>query len=549
MSPSNSPCSEIYLDANATTAILPAAREAVLRTLDENYGNPGSPHGAGLRARTELENARRAAATMLGLPPERLIFNSGATEGIQTSILSALCAHAGKGPLTVLYGATEHKAVPEAMQHWIEILRLQVELLAIPVDRDGRHDLQWLAQHARGAALVATMAANNETGCISDLAGIAAVLDALPQRPLWLVDGVQAFGKLQPDWLGLRADYVPMSGHKLHAPKGTGLLYVREGAPFTRLLAGGGQEGNTRCGTENLPGIAALGAVCAAVPAGRLASLETLAAARERLLQSLQQAFPTLQLNSPAANCLPTTLNFSIEGLPSKRLLELFDAAGLRLSAGSACNSKAARPSHVLLAMGLGEARAASAIRLSLSPMLNSAEIDEACRRIAQIGQIWKSQSQAILAGDNVELPAQDAALCEARSLTADRLSGWLHRHPAARLIDIREAWEQDAAIPCPALDGIRLLPRPLSRLKEWQGELHDGQAVLLCCRSGRRSGQLLTWLHNQGRHAVWHLADGLAGLPQTASSFKTRASNRSLAYASAAEREENARAYEPGLP
>jgi cysteine sulfinate desulfinase/cysteine desulfurase-like protein/rhodanese-related sulfurtransferase len=545
MSTSNSPCTEIYLDANATTAILPAARDAVLRALDENYGNPGSPHGAGLRARSELEIARRAAARMLGLPLERLIFNSGATEGIQTAILSALRAHVGKGPLTVLYGATEHKAVPEALEHWSQILCLQVELLAIPVDRDGRHDLQWLARHAAGAALVATMAANNETGCISDLAGIAAVLDALPQRPLWLVDAVQAFGKLQPDWLGLRADYVPMSGHKLHAPKGTGLLYVRDGAPFTRLLAGGGQEGNTRCGTENLPGIAALGAVCEAVQAGRLASHATLASTRQRLLQALQQAFPTLQVNSPTTNCLPTTLNFSIEGLPSKRLLELFDAAGLRLSAGSACSSKAARPSHVLLAMGLGEARAASAIRLSISPLLNPADIDEACRRIAQVGQIWQTQSQAILAAGNVELPAQDVALCEARSLTATSLSGWLHRHPAAKLIDIREVWEQDAAGACPPLAGIRRLPRPLSRLKEWQGELHDDQPVLLCCRSGRRSAQLLTWLHNQGQHAVWHLADGLAGLPQTVSSIKAGSSNGSLAE----EREVDATINEPGLP
>src|SRR6516162_11091881 len=135
---SNSPCAEIYLDANATTTILPAARNAVLRVLDKNFGNPGSPHGAGLRARSELENARRAAATMLGLPAERLIFNSGATEGIQTSILSALRAHAGKSPLTVLYGSTEHKAVQEALQHWSEVLCLRVELLAIPVDRDGR---------------------------------------------------------------------------------------------------------------------------------------------------------------------------------------------------------------------------------------------------------------------------------------------------------------------------------------------------------------------------------------------------------------------------
>ena len=169
-------------------------------------------------------------------------------------------------PELLLYGATEHKAVPEALRHWNALLGLDLEVLAIPVGRNGRHDLDWLRAHAPRAGMVCTMAANNETGVVSDLDGIAAALVCSPA--LWMVDSVQALGKL-PLRLGERPiDYAPFSGHKLYAPKGIGLLYVREGAPFTPLMAGGGQEDSLRSGTENMSGIAALGAVLGALEEG-----------------------------------------------------------------------------------------------------------------------------------------------------------------------------------------------------------------------------------------------------------------------------------------
>ncbi len=379
---------EIYLDANATTPVLPQAREAALAAMAEDFGNPSSIHSTGLKARALMDGVRARARRVLGAGTGSLLFLSGATEGIQTAVLSALSAlrQAAVKPELLLYGATEHKAVPEAIKHWNALLGLNLKVLAIPVGSDGRHDLAWLREHAPRAGLVCTMAANNETGVISDLDGIADVLTGT--CALWMVDGVQALGKLPLRLAERRIDYAPFSGHKLYAPKGIGLLYVREGAPFTPLLAGGGQEGALRSGTENMSGIAALGAVLAALEDGKtFRDTATLAAYRDRLADALQQAFPGLVFNAPPALCLSTTLNFAVPGISSKLLLDLFDAAELRVSGGSACSAAKAQPSYVLEAMGLPAWQTASAVRLSFGPVADKAFIDEACARIRICGE------------------------------------------------------------------------------------------------------------------------------------------------------------------
>ncbi|MGJ7604879.1 aminotransferase class V-fold PLP-dependent enzyme [Variovorax sp. LT1R20] len=377
---------DIYLDTNATTPVLPEARAAALAAMASEFGNPSSVHNTGLKARALMDAVRARARRVLGAPTGQLLFVSGATEGIQTAVLSALTALRGRKDVDcLLYGATEHKAVPEAIRHWNALLGLDLQVLPIPVGRDGRHDLAWLRAHAGRAGLVCTMAANNETGVISDLDGIAEVLTASPA--LWMVDSVQALGKL-PLRLGThRIDYAPFSGHKLYAPKGIGLLYVRDGAPFTPLMAGGGQEGALRSGTENMSGIAALGAVLAALEEGRtFRDRDTLAAYRDRIASALQDAFPGVVFNAPPALCLPTTLNFSVPGLNSKLLLDLFDAADVRVSGGSACGASKALPSYVLEAMGLPAWQTTSAVRLSFGPASDAAFIDEACARIGVCG-------------------------------------------------------------------------------------------------------------------------------------------------------------------
>jgi cysteine sulfinate desulfinase/cysteine desulfurase-like protein/rhodanese-related sulfurtransferase len=381
----------IYLDANATSPILPAASAAAHAALSDNFGNPSSPHALGLRARALLDATRACARRVLGAPAGRLLFNSGATEGIQTAVLSSLVALRERGERgetggLLLYGATEHKAVPQALAHWNTVLGTGFELRALPVDANGQHRLDLLREWLPQARLVCTMAANNETGVVSDLDGIERVLKDSPA--LWLVDCVQALGKLPLALNRSRIDYAPFSGHKLYAPKGIGMLYVREGAPFTPLIAGGGQEEGQRSGTENMAGIAALGAVLQALAdGGTFQRHETLEHFRDCLVTALVEALPGLVFNMPFAQALPTTLNFSVLGRSSSDIVELFDAAGIQVSAGSACSSANAAPSAVLEAMGLPHWRAASAVRLSFGPAADQAFIDAACARIAHCGQ------------------------------------------------------------------------------------------------------------------------------------------------------------------
>ena len=419
---------ELYLDGNATTPVLPAALAAATEAMAQGFGNPSSTHATGLRAKAMLDAVRVRARRVVGAGTGRLMFNSGATEGIQTAVLSALCAlrerrDAGLpiGAL-LLYGATEHKAVPESLAHWNRLLGLNLELRQLPVDSDGRHDLDALRALAGQAALLCTMAANNETGVVSDLAGIERVLADSASAAYWLVDCVQALGKLGLELAATRIDYAPFSGHKLYAPKGVGMLYVRAGAPFTPLIVGGGQESGQRSGTENMAGIAALGAVLAALEDGAtFRSHAQLAALRERLAASLRRALPGVVFNMPFAHTLPTTLNFSVPGLASKELLDLFDAACVRVSSGSACSAAKALPSYVLDAMHLPAWRSAAAIRLSFGPLIDDATVSAACARIEQCGAALRASCL---------LPYEPAPVAAARDgvlqLGADGASTWL---------------------------------------------------------------------------------------------------------------------------
>jgi cysteine sulfinate desulfinase/cysteine desulfurase-like protein/rhodanese-related sulfurtransferase len=514
---------EIYLDANATTPVLPAARDAALAAMGDAFGNPSSTHSAGLKARAVIDAVRERARRVLGAPSGQLLFLSGATEGIQTAVLSALSHLKRQGrtdegePGLLLYGATEHKAVPEALKHWNDLLGLHLQVLPIPVGRDGRHDLPWLRARASRARLVCTMAANNETGVVSDLDGIASALAGSPA--LWLVDGVQALGKLALRLGERRIDYAPFSGHKLYAPKGIGMLYVREGAPFTPLMAGGGQEGALRSGTENMAGIAALGAVLAALEeGGTFRDSATLHGFRDRLAQALSEAFPGLVFNAPPALCLPTTLNFAVPGLSSKVLLNLFDAAGIRVSGGSACSAAKAQPSHVLQAMGLPEGQTTSAVRLSFGPAEDAALIEEACARIRACGESLRACGASPEPGTSafVEACAVDVPVDLAPAAVAELVRA----HPDLRVVDVREPYEQRlGAVPRFGTTASPLA-MPLSRLPDALPGLlglPDDAPVLFVCRSGHRSAQAARALRRLGHEQAWSLRGGLALWPGVA--------------------------------
>lgn len=379
---------EIYLDNNATTPVLPQAAEAAIHTMNFCYGNPSSSHMTGIKAKYILESTRTLARQVTGASTGDIIFTSGATEGIQTSIISALNYARQQGisienPV-LLYGATEHKAVPETLKHWNKMLDIGAEVVAIPVDENGILDFDFIAKHVKNALMICTMAANNETGVFQDITALEKVIRDNNPTVLWMVDCVQALGKIPLVLAETTIDYAPFSGHKLYGPKGVGVLYVRKNSPYTPFIAGGGQESGLRSGTENLPGIAALNAIFNLLVDENddtFKSHEVLERYRSQLADTLKTAFPAIVYNHDFNYSLPTTLNFSVKGLSSKDIMDLFDAARIRVSSGSACSSKVTG-SFVLDAMSKPTWQSEGAIRLSFGPASTQQEIDQACKAI-----------------------------------------------------------------------------------------------------------------------------------------------------------------------
>ena len=502
---------------------MPQAIDAATQAMAELFGNPSSSHSKGLQAKAILNRARFYAAKVIGAKLEDVVFTSGATESIQTAMLSALCdvkqrlEGREKSEALLVYGATEHKAVPQALAHWNCILGLNLEIRALPVDGQGRHDLEILSQWLPRTALLCTMAANNETGVVSDLEGVETILTASQSKALWLVDCVQALGKLTLNLQKTRIDYAAFSGHKLYAPKGVGMLYVRTGAPWTALMVGGGQEAGLRSGTENIPGIAAFGAVLQLLADQKIFHTpETLKGFRDQLASALCDAFPRIVFNTPLAHALPTTLNFSVPYVSSQMLLDIFDAAGVYISAGSACSAGKAESSDVLVAMNLPQWQASSAVRLSFGPLVSADDIAAGCLAIARCGQLIEASERALvnaetdtLAEKNLEFSVDACGL----TLQWDELDDFLKKYPHAQLIDVRESFEHHAS------QGIQYgqrfaVNRPFSAMNESTREGIKVPAVVLFCRSGSRSLKAAQYLQSLGCGIVRHVHGGLAMRP-----------------------------------
>jgi rhodanese-related sulfurtransferase len=326
--------------------------------------------------------------------------------------------------------------------------------------------------------MVCTMAANNETGVISDLGAIEGVFAETGSSAFWMVDCVQALGKIALSLAQTRIDYAPFSGHKLCAPKGIGMLYARAGVPFTPLIMGGGQEAGQRSGTENMAGIAALGAVLKALEEGAaFRTQDELAACRDRIAGALRRAFPGILFNADFDIALPTTINFSVPGLSSREVLDVFDAAGVRVSAGSACSASRTMPSYVLEAMDLPDWRAASAVRLSFGPYIDDAFVDAACSRIARCGQALCAPTLA---------PSGMSRGPGLVQLSAEESTGWL----------VFDAGEKT----CVAIDPPATLAQRIATLAAMQG--YDMRAVLATGEDTAGPDALCAALEGQGKSA-----------------------------------------------
>lgn len=363
-------CSPIYLDHNATTPVREEVVEAVARAL-RDFGNPSSVHAFGASARAALETARARAAALLGARPREIVFTAGATESNNAVLQGALRAPSAPGR-HVVTSVAEHPSVAEPLA------ALEAEgwrVTRLPVDRDGLLDPAALdASLEPETALVSILWANNETGVIQPLAVLAA--SARERGALLHTDATQAVGKLPVDLARLPVDLLSASGHKLNAPKGIGLLFVRDGVELAPWILGGPQERRRRGGTENVPGAVGLGVACELARRELGARAERSRELRDRLWEGLRAKIPRVGRNGSAEHVLPNTLNVAFESCSAEILMQALDLEGVAVSAGAACASGSLTPSGVLVAMGRTPEEAGASLRFSVGHGVDESQID-----------------------------------------------------------------------------------------------------------------------------------------------------------------------------
>ncbi len=361
----------VYLDNNATTAVAPEALDAMMPFLTDRYGNPSSMHAFGGDVAGEIERARERVAALVGAEhAAEILFTSCGTESDSTAIVSALEAYADRRQ--VVTTRVEHPAVLSLANH---LERKGYEVVRVGVDREGNLDVAELrAVLSDRTAIVSVMWANNETGVVFPVEEIGRM--AKEAGALFHTDAVQAVGKI-PMQVGRAAiDMLSLSGHKIHAPKGVGALYVRRGTKFRPFMIGGHQERNRRGGTENVAGIVALGKAAELAAAHIGEECTRVAALRDRLERGLLDRIPHSIVNGNREKRLPNTLNISFEFVEGEAILLLLDKIGVCASSGSACTSGSLEPSHVLRAMGVPFTFAHGSIRFSLSRYNTDDDVD-----------------------------------------------------------------------------------------------------------------------------------------------------------------------------
>ena len=390
----------IYLDNNATTRVAPEVLEAMLPFFCERYGNPSSIHRFGGSVAPEIEKARRHIAELLGAHyrdrddcASEIIFTSCGSEGDNAAINAALAARPERR--RIVSSAVEHPGVLSCLKNWE---RRGYEVVLLPVDGLGRLDLGVLERAVNeNTALVSLMWANNETGTIFPVREACRIAHAA--GALFHTDAVQAAGKEFIDVDELNVDYLSISGHKLHAPKGVGALFARRGIPFAPLIYGGHQERMRRGGTENVASCIGLGEACRIAGAALQDERRELARLRDKLEAGVLASVPEVHVNGDKAHRLPNTSSISFKFIEGESILMYLDMHRICASSGSACTTGSLEPSHVLKAMGVPYSSAHGTIRFSLSKYNSESDIDTVVSvlppiiaRLREISPYWKQK-------------------------------------------------------------------------------------------------------------------------------------------------------------
>lgn len=370
---------EIYLDNNATTKVDEAVFEEMRPYFCELYGNPSSMHFFGGQVQSKVNEARSRVADLLGASPDEIIFTACGTESDNAAIRSAIDVLPDRKH--IITSRVEHPAVLTQCRN---LRQKGYRVTEIGVDGAGKLDMEELkAAVDDDTAIVSLMWANNETGVIFPVEEAAAI--AKSKGALFHSDAVQAIGKIPINMAGSVIDMLSLSGHKLHAPKGIGVLYVRRGTAFRPLLVGGHQEKSRRAGTENAAAIIALGKACQLAAEYMDAENSVVKAQRDRLQDALMAAIPHARINGDGAERLPNTTSIAFEFVEGEAILLLLSEFGICASSGSACTSGSLEPSHVLRAMGVPFTCAHGSIRFSLSRFTTDEEIDTVIRELPPI--------------------------------------------------------------------------------------------------------------------------------------------------------------------
>ena len=376
----------IYMDNAATTSTRSEVLETMLPYFTQQYGNPSSIHAFGREAHRALENARKQVAAALNCEAREVFFTAGGSESDNWAIRCALQAKQGKHIIT---SAIEHHAV----LHTCEYMEKQgYEVTYLPVDEFGLVSPEDVKKAIRpDTVLITIMAANNEIGTLQPVEAIGKI--AKEAGVLFHTDAVQAVGAVPVDVKAWNVDMLSLSGHKLHAPKGVGALYIRKGLRISNLIYGGAQERGLRAGTENLPGIVALGKAIELAVAEMPEYAQRVSALRDKLIDGILAKIPDVQLNGHRTQRLPGNVNVSIRYVEGEALLMRLDMAGIAASSGSACTSGSLDPSHVLLAIGLPHEIAHGSLRLSLGRDTTEEEVDYVLEKLPEIVKTLRAMS------------------------------------------------------------------------------------------------------------------------------------------------------------
>ncbi len=368
-----------YLDNNATTRVAPEVVEAMLPYLTEQWGNPSSAYTFGKKAGHAVAEAREKVAALINANPREIIFTSCGTESNNAAINSALTSQPGKRH--VITTVVEHSA---NIQFGQTLEKRGCEVTWIPVDRAGQLDVHEIHEAIReDTAIVSVMLANNETGVIYPVEEIAAICRA--KGVFFHTDAVQTPGKLKLDVKAMEVDFLSLSAHKLHAPKGIGVLYVRKGVSFQPYVMGGGQEQGRRGGTENVANMVAFGKAAEIAVASLEENLDRIRALRDRMEEGIISSIEGVTRNGAKEPRLANTSNLSFTNCEAEAILLLLDREGICASSGSACTTGSMAPSHVLTAMGLTPELAMGAVRLSLSKYSTDEEVDHLLAKMPEI--------------------------------------------------------------------------------------------------------------------------------------------------------------------